>query len=139
MYYGLVSGEVYFDTINILNPSIKATLRSIVGRMSPQNCRIAALFGSKSAPVCIIHDEKTEHIDYLVSAKNRNILESELKNLNLALDLENSDEAEESGLGDSLIDNSEISGLENTSSNEEMNEYYGRTQDDSPEIIEPNP
>ena len=96
------------------------------------------MFSSKSVPVCIVHNEKTEHIDYLVSESNKKILETELKNLNLA-HYEKPDVAEESGLGDSIVELSVISGIEDTVNDEEINEDYYAGVEDSDEIIEPTP
>ena len=138
LYYGILSGEIYFESVNILNVTVKAALKSIVEKMSPKNCRIAALFSSKSVPVCIVHNEKTEHIDYLVSESNKKILETELKNLNLA-HYEKPDVAEESGLGESIVELSVISGIEDTVDDEEINEDYYAGVEDSDEIIEPTP
>ena len=138
MYYGILSGEIYFESVNVLNATVKAALKNIVVKMSPQNCRIAALYGSKSVPVCIVHNEEAEHVDYLVSENNKKILETELKNLNLD-EKSQSDVAEESGLGESLVDHSVISDFENTVNDEEMNEDYTTVEEDSDEIIEPTP
>ena len=135
LYYGILSGEIYFESVNILNVTVKAALKSIVEKMSPKNCRIAALFSSKSVPVCIVHNEKTEHIDYLVSESNKKILDTELENLNLDLNGK-SEMAEESGLGESLVDLSVISGVEDIVDDEEIKEDYASVED-SDEIIEP--
>ena len=135
LYYGILSGEIYFESINILNVTVKAALKSIVEKMSPKNCRIVALYSSKSVPVCIVHNEETEHIDYLVSESNKKILDTELKNQNLDLNGK-SDVAEESGFGESILDLSVISGIGYTVDDEELNEDYASVED-SDEIIEP--
>ena len=72
-----------------------------------------------------------------MSESNKKILDTELENLNLDLNGK-SEMAEESGLGESLVDLSVISGVEDIVDDEEIKEDYARVED-SDEIIEPTP
>lgn len=83
VYYGLVSGKVLFPSISILNGSIKTDLKTVVSKMTPRNGRIAAVFSAKFVPCCIVHDEKTRHIDYFMDAHDIKNMEAMLKKVNV--------------------------------------------------------